>query len=218
VQHKASDYPAASNSPSTTCGRKGRREDIVRIATQLFATRGFHGTRVSDLADGVGLNKATLYYYYPSKALLLYEIYRRAASATLAAVEPGTDRSPKDALHECISNLMRIVAADADAAAVYAQEGPYIGEWFTAEQLSEVRRVETVVCERIRDIIERGVAVGEFHSCDSHLLASGYLGLTLDSHRWLQLGSRESADRIANEISRTLLRGLSRHDDGETHA
>jgi len=218
VQHKASDYPAASSSPSTSSGRNGRRDEIVRIATQLFATRGFHGTTVSDLADGVGLNKATLYYYYPSKALLLYEIYRCAASATLAAVEPRTDRRPKDALHDCISNLMRIVAADTDAAAVYAQEGPYISEWFTDEQLSEVHRVETVVCERIRGIIERGVDVGEFHTCDSHLLALGYLGLTLGSHRWLQLGSPESADRIATEISRTLLRGLSRHDDGETHA
>jgi AcrR family transcriptional regulator len=205
-------YPAASSSSSTTSGRNGRRDEIVRIATQLFATRGFRGTRVSDLADGVGLNKATLYYYYPSKALLLYEIYRRAASAPLAAVEPRTDCQPKDALHERISNLMRIVAADADAAAVYAQEGPYIGEWFTDEQLSEVRRVETVVCERIRDIIERGNAVGDFHACDSQLLALGTLGLTLDSHRWLQLGSPESADRIATEISRTLLRGLSRHD------
>jgi Tetracyclin repressor-like, C-terminal domain len=91
-------------------------------------------------------------------------------------------------------------------------------KWFTDEQLSEVRRVETVVCERIRDIIDRGVAVGEFHSCDSHLLASGYLGLTLDSHRLVQPGSPESADRIATEIRRTLLRGLSRHDDGVTRA
>jgi AcrR family transcriptional regulator len=86
VQCKGGDYPAASSSPSTTSGRKGRREDIVRIATQIFATRGFHATRVSDLADGVGLNKATLYYHYPSKALLLYlrGLSRHVGGATRA--------------------------------------------------------------------------------------------------------------------------------------
>ena len=41
---------------------------------------------MDDVADVVGLNKATVYHYYASKSLILFDIYRRAARNTLAAV------------------------------------------------------------------------------------------------------------------------------------
>ena len=63
-----------------------RREELLAVATKLFAARGYHGTRMDDVADVVGLNKATVYHYYASKSLILFDIYRRAAENTLAAV------------------------------------------------------------------------------------------------------------------------------------
>lgn len=62
------------------------REELLAVATKLFAARGYHGTRMDDVADVVGLNKATVYHYYASKSLILYDIYQRAADNTLAAV------------------------------------------------------------------------------------------------------------------------------------
>src|SRR6516225_1406788 len=44
-----------------------RREELLTVATKLFAARGYHGTRMDDVADVVGLNKATVYHYYASK-------------------------------------------------------------------------------------------------------------------------------------------------------
>jgi AcrR family transcriptional regulator len=45
-----------------------RREELLAVATKLFAARGYHGTRMDDVADAVGLNKATVYHYYASKS------------------------------------------------------------------------------------------------------------------------------------------------------
>jgi len=193
-----------------------RREDILRIATELFAARGYHGTRMDDLADAVGLNKATLYHYYSSKSLLLFAIYLRAAAATMAAVQLEPNFSARCALRECTVNLMRVMAADPNGAAVYFQESPFIDEWLTAEQVSEIRTAEAAVYDHIRGIIDCGIATGEFRACDSHVLALGYIGMTLGSHRWLTPSSAGCAERIAGEISCALLRGLSRGsaDDG----
>ena len=58
-----------------------RREELLVVATKLFAARGYHGTRMDDVADVVGLNKATVYHYYASKSLILFDIYQRATSA-----------------------------------------------------------------------------------------------------------------------------------------
>ncbi|PJE01763.1 TetR/AcrR family transcriptional regulator [Mycobacterium sp.] len=196
--------------PPTSSAGLRRREEILGIATKLFAARGYHGTRMDDLADAVGINKATLYHYYSSKSLLLYGIYQLAASATMSAVQPEPNCSPRDALEQCTTNLLRVMAVEPAGTAVYFQESPYIAEWLTDDQVADIRTAEAFVYNQIRDIVDRGIAVGEFRDCDSHMFALGYIGMTLGSHRWLTPTSPESADCIAGEINRVLLRGLSR--------
>ena len=97
-------------------------------------------------------------------------------------------------------------------AAVYFQEGPYITEWFTEEQVGYIRKAEATVYEHVRDVIDRGIASGEFYDCDSHVLALGYIGMTLGAYRWLRPHGRRTAPEIAVEFSTALLRGLIRDE------
>ena len=75
---------------------------------------------------------------------------------------------------------------------MYFQEAPYITEWFTEEQVAYIRKAETPVYEHVRDVIDRGIASGEFYDCDSHVLALGYIGMTLGSYRWLRPQGRRT--------------------------
>lgn len=50
------------------------RETIVRAAAELFATRGFPGTSMNDLARACGISKPLLYHYVDDKYQLLREI------------------------------------------------------------------------------------------------------------------------------------------------
>ncbi|MBP8651741.1 MAG: helix-turn-helix transcriptional regulator, partial [Deltaproteobacteria bacterium] len=36
---------------------------ILNAAAELFADKGFNGTKVQEIADAAGVNKAMLYYY-----------------------------------------------------------------------------------------------------------------------------------------------------------
>ena len=74
--------------------------------------------------------------------------------------------------------------------------------------MAYIRSSETAVYEHVRDVIDRGIASGEFFECDSHVLALGYIGMTLGSYRWLRPQGRRSAQEIAVEFSTALLRGL----------
>jgi Bacterial regulatory proteins, tetR family len=49
----------------------GVPECIRRVATSLFTTGGHHGTPVRAIAHEVGIEAASLYYYFPSKQHLL---------------------------------------------------------------------------------------------------------------------------------------------------
>jgi AcrR family transcriptional regulator len=185
-----------------------RREELLAVATKLFAARGYHGTRMDDVADVVGLNKATVYHYYASKSLILYDIYQRAADNTLAAVHDDPSWTAREALYQYTVRLLTQIAANPEGAAVYFQEQPYISEWFTEEQVAEIMEKETQVYEHVHGLIDRGIADGEFYPCDSHVLALGYIGMTLGAYRWLRPTGRRSAEEIAAEFSTALLRGL----------
>ena len=197
--------------PSGTNGTS-RREELLDVAAKLFAARGYHGTRMDDVADAVGLNKATVYHYYASKSLILWDIYKNTADFTVEALHDDPSATAREMIFNFTRRLLIGVASDLSAAAVYFQEGPYITEWFTEEQVAYIRKTETTVYEHVRDVIDRGIASGEFYDCDSHVLALGYIGMTLGAYRWLRPHGRRTAPEIAVEFSTALLRGLIRDE------
>jgi AcrR family transcriptional regulator len=48
-----------------------RREQIIKTATDVFATEGFEGTALKRVADLVGVKEATLFHYFRGKQELL---------------------------------------------------------------------------------------------------------------------------------------------------
>lgn len=51
-----------------------RRKQIIDTAVHLYFTMGYEAASLRDLAERVGINKATIYHYFASKEEILYEI------------------------------------------------------------------------------------------------------------------------------------------------
>jgi AcrR family transcriptional regulator len=71
-----------------------RREELTRTAARLFAERGYHGTSLADLAEALGIQKASLYHHIASKEDLLWEVTRSGADAFHAALDSVPDDAP----------------------------------------------------------------------------------------------------------------------------
>ncbi|CAN5546882.1 TetR/AcrR family transcriptional regulator [soil metagenome] len=54
------------------------REQIVRVARELIQTRSYLGFSFQDVADQVGIRKASLYHHFPTKEALGVEVLREA--------------------------------------------------------------------------------------------------------------------------------------------
>lgn len=92
----------------------GTRERLLRAAADVFAGRGYQGTRVSDIADAAGMSNGALYAYFSSKAELLVGALRahgRRQLADLVAADPA--RSIPDLLLETARSLGARPEADA---------------------------------------------------------------------------------------------------------
>ena len=63
------------------------RERLLRAAADVFARRGYDGTRVADIATEAGLSNSALYAYFASKAELLVGALRASLACRLVALE-----------------------------------------------------------------------------------------------------------------------------------
>lgn len=53
---------------------ENNRQSILETTSRLFCDKGITATSFSDISKAVKLSKGTIYYYYPSKDHLIYEI------------------------------------------------------------------------------------------------------------------------------------------------
>jgi TetR/AcrR family transcriptional regulator, fatty acid metabolism regulator protein len=67
--------------------QREKRRLILRAAITVFAEKGYHGARVSDVAKEAGVAYGLVYHYFGSKEDLLEAVFRRTWSRMLQAVE-----------------------------------------------------------------------------------------------------------------------------------
>jgi len=77
-------------------GKELRRIKILKAARQCLARSGFDKMTLDDVGKIVGLNKASLYYYYPSKEALIVDVI-----ATESEEYMETLREKVEAVRDC---------------------------------------------------------------------------------------------------------------------
>jgi AcrR family transcriptional regulator len=134
-----------------------RRDDLVAVATRLFAERGYHGTSMADLAEAMGVQKGSLYSLTESKQELLVAITRDGAAAFHAALDGvPDDAAPLERIRLALRAHLRVVAGQLDAATVFTREWRFLDEPERAAFRSERRRYEDRWNELLREAAERG--------------------------------------------------------------
>lgn len=66
-----------------------RRQALVEAAYRLLAERGFEGLRTREVAAAVGVNVATLHYYFPTKEALVAAVVEHAMTRFRSTLQPG---------------------------------------------------------------------------------------------------------------------------------
>lgn len=66
--------------------REMRRQEILWAALGLFVRKGFAGTKVSDIADEVGMSTGLMFNYFDSKEALYEELVALGVSGPMGAV------------------------------------------------------------------------------------------------------------------------------------
>jgi len=109
-----------------------RREAILRCAMESFATRGYHGTSIDDIASAAGISKALIYEHFASKQALHAEVISAQADALFArmarAADPGLE--PEERLRGGIDAFLSFVEENREAWRALFRDAadPHLGE------------------------------------------------------------------------------------------
>lgn len=100
------------------------RDQIVEVATRLFAVNGFDSTPLQAIADEVGIRKASLLYHFRSKDTLRRNVldtmlshWNEALPRLLKATASGEDQ-----FEAIVKEMVRFFAADPNRARLLVRE------------------------------------------------------------------------------------------------
>ena len=141
-----------------------RRIEILETTCQVVIERGFAATRVSDVANKLGVSTGLIHYHFESKDQLLAAAFQHAASADLARVlaEIASAESPLDKLDK----VFRLYSpAEAESGWML-----WIDGWGEALRSPELKRISQDLDlhwkEALESVILEGVAKGSFTCAD----------------------------------------------------
>jgi AcrR family transcriptional regulator len=177
-----------------------RQVEILEVATELFRVRGYHGTRMDDVAAGVGLNKATVYHYFPSKADILHRLCIQSVGDAVESLAGGPEDDVRAELSHFARAITGVTARTLSRTAVYFQEAPFLEQWLSEPQVKEIRGLEHQFDAHITDIFARGVADGTLPDVNPRIAALGFTGMVNWLYRWYHLGGGYEPDDIADQF------------------
>ncbi|MEU3269573.1 TetR/AcrR family transcriptional regulator [Saccharomonospora sp. NPDC006951] len=179
---------------------------LMLAGVESFARRGYHATTTRDIAGNAGMSPAALYVHFPSKAALLFAISRSGHEQALALVEAAANDadSPATALRQIVERFTSWHARRHMVARVVQYELGALPDREYEVVAGLRRRIEQIV----RDIIESGLATGDFQVADAHTAARAILSLGIDVARWYSDRAKKSPAALGQEYGELALRML----------
>lgn len=184
---------------------KRRRAEILRSASAAFASRGFHGTSVEEIAAALGMTKGNLYYYFRNKQEILFFCHDYSLDMLLELLaRVRASPAPADVrLRELIEGFVAVIVDEL--------QGTPLTQDVQALSPELLRRV---VAKRdrfdrgLRELVREGMEQGVFAAGDPKLLGFAVLGTLNWITRWYSpRGPSHSAD-IARAYADFVLDGL----------
>jgi TetR/AcrR family transcriptional regulator, fatty acid metabolism regulator protein len=155
-------------------GQEDKRRLILDAAVRVFAHKGYHTSRVGDIAEEAGVAHGLLYHYFRSKEELLETIFRETWRDVLDAVRSveETDESARDRLAGLAKILLRAWRRDPDLVRVLVREVTRSPEQLQ-QQIDEIGHAY----EALERIVASGQASGEFRTdIDAKIAATVFYG------------------------------------------
>ncbi|MCA3184711.1 MAG: TetR family transcriptional regulator [Methylobacterium sp.] len=192
-----------------------KRRAIIREAAKVFSRRGVHGTSLEDVAERLGVSKAALYRYVPSKQDLLYACHKEAmviADDSLGAAE-AEGQTGLEKIRRGMARYMREMIGTMGVPVLILEENA-----LTGAQAAEIMRLRDAFEHRMRRLVEEGIADGSIVKINPKLAVFTLLGAVHWVTKWYSPDGAWSADDVSEALIEVATRGFAANPESELKA
>jgi TetR/AcrR family transcriptional regulator, cholesterol catabolism regulator len=175
------------------------KEEIAATFMELAFRYGYRRTAVEDVARALHISKKTIYEYFSSKEALLEYALELGAQGQRQRVESRLTEAT--ALGRALE-VVRIALADARA---FFASRPHAEMVEPPELQAQVN--ERVYGPMVRELLERGVAAGEFEASDIDMTTRFVLAMGMESVRLIREDPTSHPEEATIQAIRRLITG-----------
>ncbi len=177
-----------------------RRQELVLAAYRQIAERGFEGLRTREVAAEVGVNIATLHYYFPTKESLIRGVVEHAMGRFRTTLEPHGP--PADQLRNHLRAVRRLLVDEPELPIV-------MGE--LAMRSSRDRSVQAIVNEMfagwqstMRGLLRRAARAGSLRTELASDAVAALIIATLMGSTLPQMSDAKRGDQAMRQLEKLL--------------
>lgn len=196
----------------TALPKSERRQQILSVARDVFARRGYHQTTIDDIALQAGVARGTFYLYFEDKRAIFSDLIDRFASqlsmAIVRIVTDDPERSVADQVRENIRAIIGTCLMERSMTKILFTDAVGIDPAFDRKLFTFYDMVVQLLAESLKD----GQALGIVDEGEPRVLAYLTIGALKELlYQAVTLGySEESADVLTQQMFSFLSGGYLR--------
>jgi AcrR family transcriptional regulator len=185
-----------------------RRDEILAVAAEIFARKGYVNATVREIADASGILAGSLYHHFDSKEAMVDEILStflaRLVGEYDAVIAAGDD--PETTLRHLVHTLFRGLTENRAAITLSHNDSYYLQQIPRFAYLQETGvRVEQLWV----GVLRRGIDDGVFRADTDPVLVWVFIkGAAWAAVQYLSEGGPTASDTIADTYLEVLLDGV----------
>ena len=182
------------------------RDLILESAAQVFCQKGYNGASMADIADAVGLQKATLYHHFGSKQEILAELLDRAMAIVTGNMAQvlQMDSAPDEKLKSAMRTYLQVLCEQPDLSSVLLLEYRALEKELYKKHIHNRDKFEKMW----RDLVKEGIDSGQLHSESVSMTVWALIGVMNWTITWYRPEGKLSAGEISDLFFNLFLEGL----------
>jgi len=183
-----------------------RRADLVRIAAELFAERGYRATTVRHIGDAAGVLSGSLYHHFDSKETILDELLSSYLDTLLETYRGIAGAEPATALRGLVTESFRSLGEHRAAITVLQNERNYLRD---LPRFGYLTKSEAAVRQIWITVLRDGIAAGSFRADLDPTVTYRFLRDSVwVAVRWFRQDGPLTAEQLADHYLTMIFNGI----------
>lgn len=189
---------------------KSARERILDAALNIFSNKGYHDTKLDEIAEESQTSKGGIYFHFPNKERLFLalvdqfaDLLERRIVEAIATEKEGIQRV-RAALYACLQTFGKYRLP----AKILLVQAVGLGATFENKRME----INDRFARLIQTYLDEAIRVGDLEAVDTEIVAYAWMGAIYGIViRWVYTGE-PTPDRILDALLPVLLKSVG-HDE-----